>query len=341
MFLSVYTSGYITNLIYDYSKKIPKEIFDSCSKVYDRATAELSKKYEFNRIQIDVFFHQKNVEEAIKEYLRNPEKRDCSNILIEEFFKLFDKNIYSEEEANSILNTFFEVIDKEIKKDPELKKYLDSYLIEQTFEKVTQLQEGQEKQLERKQRAGAFLVVWSSNVLINNPGSKEIHTLVRGAADVLRIPLDVLDDFERESKYFKKGTSLEPRAAFAQLEFCQTIVLLSPETYPICNLIRLASFNWILSLNFASHVTDLTNDELQKLIEMIGLYIEEFYNFKEELVGKFRSDIVKLTETFSELQAILVEAQQNGTCNTLEFSDKLSEITKEVNKNLLLATSLI
>ena len=143
MVISELALGYLTNLIYDSSKKIPGEIFDTYSKVYNKAIEEFSNKnYKLNGIQIDTFFHQKNVEDAIKRYLKNPDKLDCSNIFISEFFKLFHEKDFSQEDANSILNTFFEIIDAEIEKYPELLKYLGHYLAKQTYHEVQETNQG-------------------------------------------------------------------------------------------------------------------------------------------------------------------------------------------------------
>ena len=143
MVISELALGYLTNLLYDSSKKIPKEIFDTYSKVYDKAIEEFSNKnYKLNGIQIDTFFHQKNVETAIKKYLKNPKKLDCSNILIHEFFELFSEEDFSHEDADLILNTFFEIIDAEIEKDPELRDYLELYLAKQTYQTVQETNQG-------------------------------------------------------------------------------------------------------------------------------------------------------------------------------------------------------
>ena len=86
-----------------------------------------------NGIQIDTFFHQKNVEITIRKYLKNPDKLDCSNVLIHEFFDLFSEEDFSREDANLILNTFFEILDVEIERYPEMIKYLDHYLAKLTY----------------------------------------------------------------------------------------------------------------------------------------------------------------------------------------------------------------
>ena len=143
MVFSELALGYLTNLIYDSSKKIPKEISDTYSKVYDKAIKEFSdKNYKLNGIQIDTFFRQKNVETTIEKYLKNPYKLDCSNILIQEFFELFNEEDFSHEDADLILNTFFEIIDTEIEKDPELIVYLDHYLAKRTYQTVQETNKG-------------------------------------------------------------------------------------------------------------------------------------------------------------------------------------------------------
>lgn len=143
MVISELALGYLTNLIYDSSKNIPKEIFDTYSKVYDKAIAEFSNKnYKLNGIQIDTFFHQKNVEAAIKKYLKNPDKLDCSNILINDFFELFSEEDFSREDADLILNTFFEVLDAEIEKYPELIIFFDHYLAKRTDKTVQETNQG-------------------------------------------------------------------------------------------------------------------------------------------------------------------------------------------------------
>lgn len=140
MVFSELALGYLTNLIYDSSKKIPKEISDTYSKVYDKAIEEFSNKhYKLNGMQIDVFFRQKNVETAIEKYLKNPDKLDCSNILIQEFFELFSEEDFSREDADLILNTFFEILDTEIEEHPELRDYLHLYLTKQIFQEVQKI----------------------------------------------------------------------------------------------------------------------------------------------------------------------------------------------------------
>lgn len=138
MVISEFALGFLTNFLYDSSKKIPGHIFNTYSKVYDRAIKEFSNKsYKLTGIQIDTFFHQENVEKAIEKYLKNPDKLDCSNILINEFFELFSEEDFSREDADLILNSFFEILDAEVEKYPELIKYLDHNLLKRT-DKTTQ-----------------------------------------------------------------------------------------------------------------------------------------------------------------------------------------------------------
>ncbi|MDD4621503.1 MAG: hypothetical protein PHQ15_11915 [Methanosarcina sp.] len=71
--------GFVANLLYDSSKENSKEI-STCSIVYEKAIEELSTtNYKLNRMQIDTFFHQNNVETTIKKYLKTPDKPDCLN----------------------------------------------------------------------------------------------------------------------------------------------------------------------------------------------------------------------------------------------------------------------
>ncbi|AAM06971.1 predicted protein [Methanosarcina acetivorans C2A] len=58
-------------IIYDSSKKIPKEISDTYSKVYGKAIEEFSNKHcKLNGMQIEVFFRPKKVEITIRKYLK-------------------------------------------------------------------------------------------------------------------------------------------------------------------------------------------------------------------------------------------------------------------------------
>ncbi|BAW30531.1 HEAT repeat-containing protein [Methanosarcina thermophila] len=140
MVFSELALGYLANLIYDSSKRIPGEIFDTYSKVYYKAIEEFSnKKCKLNGIQIDTFFHQKNVENAIREYLMNPDKLDCSNVLIQEFFEVFSEEDFSREDADLILNSFFVIIDAEIEKEPELRDYLILNLAKRTDKTVQEI----------------------------------------------------------------------------------------------------------------------------------------------------------------------------------------------------------
>ncbi|AKB52162.1 putative oxidoreductase/HEAT repeat-containing protein [Methanosarcina barkeri str. Wiesmoor] len=138
--------GFLTNFLYDSSKKIPGHIFNTSSKVYDKAIKEFSNKsYKLTGIQIDTFFHQENVEKAIEKYLKNPDKIDCSNILIHEFFELFSGEDFSREDADLILNSFFEIMDSEIEKEPELKNDLEFYLAKETYKTTQEMNQGVKK----------------------------------------------------------------------------------------------------------------------------------------------------------------------------------------------------
>lgn len=135
MEISEVVLGFLKACLYDSSKKISRKVFDIYWKVCNEAIKELSNKDpKFGRISIDMFLHQEKVETTIKEYLKTPNKSDCSNALINEFFDLFSEEDFSREDVSSILNTFFKVIDSEIEKDPELRDYLELYLAKQTNE---------------------------------------------------------------------------------------------------------------------------------------------------------------------------------------------------------------
>jgi predicted NACHT family NTPase len=143
MVISELALGFLTNLLYDSFKSIPEEISDTYSKIYDKAIEEFSnKKYKLTGIQIDTFFHQKNVEHAIEKYLKTPDKLDCSNILVQEFFELFSEEDFSREDADLILNSFFEIIDTEIEKEPELRDYLELYLEKEIYKTVQETNQG-------------------------------------------------------------------------------------------------------------------------------------------------------------------------------------------------------
>ncbi len=138
MVISELALGFLTNFLCDSSKKIPGYIFNTYSKVYNKAIKEFSnKKSNLTEIQIETFFHQDNVKKAIEKYLKNPDKLDCSKILINEFFDLFSEEDFSRDNADLILNSFFEILDVEIEKEPELIKYLDHYLTKR-IDKTTQ-----------------------------------------------------------------------------------------------------------------------------------------------------------------------------------------------------------
>jgi HEAT repeat protein len=142
MVLSELALGYITNLLYDSSRKVPEKILDSDSKIYEKALNKFSvNDCKVDSIQIDTFFHQKNVEVAIKKDLKNPDKSNCLKILVDEFFELFDKESFSREDVDLIFNTFFEAIDSEIEKDPELRSYLQLYLTKQIHQKEKETNE--------------------------------------------------------------------------------------------------------------------------------------------------------------------------------------------------------
>jgi len=143
MVVSEFALGFLTNFLYDSSKKIPGHIFNTYSKVYNKAIKEFSnKKYKLTEIQIETFFHQDKVKKAIEKYLKNPDKFDCSNILINEFFELSSEEDFSPEDADLILNSFFEIIDAEIEKESELRDYLILYLAKKTGKTTQETNQG-------------------------------------------------------------------------------------------------------------------------------------------------------------------------------------------------------
>lgn len=138
MVISELALGLFTNLLYESFKNIPEYISDTSSKVYDKSIEEFSNhNYKLTGIQIDTFFRQENVEKEIEKYLKSPDKLNCSNILIHEFFELFSEEDFSREDADLILNLFFEIIDAEIEKEPELRDYLILNFVKRT-DKTTQ-----------------------------------------------------------------------------------------------------------------------------------------------------------------------------------------------------------
>jgi len=143
MVISELALGLFTNLLYESFKNIPEYISDTSSKVYDKAIEEFSNQnYKLTGIQIDIFFRQKNVEKEIEKYLKNPNKLDCSNILIHEFFELFSEEDFSREDADLILNSFFEIIDAEIEKEPELRDYLILNFVKRTDKTTQEINQG-------------------------------------------------------------------------------------------------------------------------------------------------------------------------------------------------------
>jgi predicted NACHT family NTPase len=204
MVFSELALGYLTNLIYDSSKKIPKEISDTYSKVYEKAIKEFSDKhYKLNGIQIDTFFHQENVEIAIRKYLKNPDKLDCSNVLIQEFFELFREQDFSHENAHLILNTFFEILDTKIEEYPELIVYLDHYLVKRTDKTAQETKQGvQELSQDFKEISQKV---------------NEIHKVVNeGREDQSRKELDA--DFEESiKKYLNKIIDEEGRTGISEV----------------------------------------------------------------------------------------------------------------------------
>jgi predicted NACHT family NTPase len=204
MVFSELALGFLINLIYDSFKNIPKEISDTYSEIYNKAIEEFSnRQYKLNGIQIDTFFHQENVEIAIRKYLKNPDKPDCSNVLIQEFFGLFDDEDFSREDSDLILNTFFETIDAEIEKYPELIVYLDHSLAKRTDKTVQETNQGVQE--------------LSHDVKEISQTVQEIHKAVNeGRADQSRKELD--KDFDESiKKYLNKIIDEEDRTGIIEV----------------------------------------------------------------------------------------------------------------------------
>ena len=184
MVISELALGLFTSFLYDSFKNIPKEIFDTSSEVYDKAIEEFSNEnYKLTGIQIEMFFRRKNVEKAIKRYLKSPDKLDCSNILINEFFELFSEKDFSHEDADLILNTFFEIIDAEIEKYPELIIFFDHYLAKQTYQTVQEMHKeisGNRENQDKKESGVDFKESLEKylNKIIDEDGKTEISEVL-------------------------------------------------------------------------------------------------------------------------------------------------------------------
>ncbi len=210
MVISELALGFLTNLIYDSSKKIPESIFNTYSKVYEKAIEEFSNKnYKLNGIQIDTLFHQKNVEKAIEEYLQNQNKTDCVNILIHEFFELFSEEDFSRRDADLILNTFFEILDAEIEKYPELIIFLDHQLAKQTYQKVQEIHKAingsRANQEQNESGIDEKLLVEYLNKIIHEDQNIEVSEVYTelSAKEIFPISLKFRDENNNRAKEFE------------------------------------------------------------------------------------------------------------------------------------------
>ncbi len=191
MVISELALGLFINLLYDSFKSIPEYISDASSKVYDQAIEEFSNQnYRLNGKQINNFFRQKNVEKAIKKYLKNLDKLDCSNILINEFFESFSEEDFSREDADLILNSFFEIIDTKIEEEPELRDYFDHYLAKRT-DKTTQETNQGVKELSKDVKELAHNV-------------QEVHEVINGRRENQSKKESSVDFEESLEKYLNK-----------------------------------------------------------------------------------------------------------------------------------------
>jgi predicted NACHT family NTPase len=228
MVISELALGLFTNLLYDSFKNIPEYISDTSSKVYEKAIEEFSNKnYKLTGIQIDTFFRQKNVENAIEKYLKNPDKLDCSEILIHEFFELFSEEDFSHEDADLILNSFFEILDAEVEKYPELIIYLDHYLAKRTDKTVQEIYKvisGSRENQDKKESGVNFEESLEKylNKIIDDNENKEINEIYTelSAKEILPVTLkfretesdipreyEVLELVEKEEKLIISGES--------------------------------------------------------------------------------------------------------------------------------------
>lgn len=360
--LSELAVGYLVNLLYDTSKKIPKKLNDTYSKIYDKALEELPNKHcEVSKQQIDVFLEQENVKKMIREYLTNPNESLFLNNMIDEFINLFGIENFSQEDADLILKTFFDIIDTEIKKDSELRDYLIIYIIELINSKIdelyhiitklenleiiaTQLDDLKitELPIERIQRDAVVLGSWTAfMLLIPDEIPEYVYTYLRGACSRLGIPKQIVKNYE---KYMREH-QITPSNPFPSLEmlkitqeFLYSVGLSSPDNAHIFNHARLLTMNWMLIENYSKPKSTFSHDggEIEKFIEMIYMQNAEFDAIKESLLGNVKTDLYELNIKFDEVGKLSMIALNNGSFKDPSYyNKKLGEMEPEIRRKLL------
>lgn len=259
----------------DSSKKIPDIIFDTYWKVCDEAIKELSNNNpKFYQISIDIFLHEKKVETAIKEYLKNPNKPLCLSVLTNEFFNLFNQEDFSREEARVFLNTFFEVVDSEIEKNPELRDYLELYLAKQINETTQKTHQVSQETNQGMQRA--------------NQGIQEANQGIRELSKRFQVLEDIYEKLRFYDSRIEEMNNLQEKYRIL-LENSDTLFRLERREFK--NVHRfLDQLNMYLDTDF-SIVKDLYYDSCWKLGIAYNSYSEGQITYLLYPINYFKNDL--------------------------------------------------
>ncbi|VVB70906.1 Uncharacterised protein [uncultured archaeon] len=194
--------------------------------------------------------------------------------------------------------------------------------------------------LEEKQRDAALIGVVSSGVLLKYPIEEKLRYMVVGALRRLDINQENFDDFEKFCNNFDDEIAEKESLTDAYLRFLAMLSLSASKGMgDICNLSMRAFaiffFGTQLSKGMAhKEISKADLENMHQLVGTIDVYNENYELVKDELVGEFKEDVVRITGNISRLRTILLKAQHEVSVkDTSKLDADLVEMRKEI-KNI-------
>lgn len=194
--------------------------------------------------------------------------------------------------------------------------------------------------LEEKQRDAALIGLWSSGVCLKFPIEENLQYWVVGALRRLGIPQENVDDFEKLCNNFADEIGKKESLTDAYLKFLAMVSLsASKDVGDICNLSMRAFAVFVFGTQLSKGMAhkDISKADLENMHQLVGtidVYNENYELVKEELVGGFKEDAVRITENISRLRTILLETQHEVSVkDTSKLDADLVEMRKEI-KNI-------
>jgi hypothetical protein len=194
-------------------------------------------------------------------------------------------------------------------------------------------------ELELKQHDAVFIGFWVVMLVTKDPydgtstHDKMIFELTfRSAIDRLKIPNDIVDNFEQKLVE-KKDPGLLVDSAY---QFLNEVTYYTPEVKSLYSLSFLITLTCSISKDLyhdiidKNGITDEDQENIQKIIRCIDTYIDRYEGSEGEFVEEISNVFSILTEKMKELKSLLVIGLQSkqsiNVAKLFEVQDELSSM---------------